>query len=327
MRRRLRLATGLLLLAGCSTKEAVQPPSPMGDGTIKDLTPAATSSELTFRSPLDAALSPDGKIAYFIAIEGDEAAVYKADAPSTGAPTKLAAGFPLAAPFGIDVSSDGNTLVLSDPGALLDEEAPARGELFTLATAGGTPVKVTGVSGYRARGVVVVVEGGADVAYFSGKEPGTDAPGVFKVPVAGGTVTVVTKDAAFVDPSGLTVAKDGTVYVVDTADAEAASARVLKVSGATTSVMLSNLSVGYPAGIALSQDEKTILISARDPEKGTDAVIRAPVAGGEMQLVSTGIDAFQEPAGLHRARNADTFIWADSNANNGGTVYVINKQQ
>src|SRR6185436_6983568 len=51
--------------------------------------PAAMSSATTFRTPLDAALSPDGKTAYFIALEGDEVAVYKSAAPSSEAPTKL----------------------------------------------------------------------------------------------------------------------------------------------------------------------------------------------------------------------------------------------
>jgi DNA-binding beta-propeller fold protein YncE len=300
---------------------------PPGDGTIKDLTPAATSSATTFHTPLDACLSPDGKTAYFIAIEGDEAAVYKSPAPSSDAPTKLHGGAPLASPFGLDVTTDGNTLVLSDPGAQLDEAVLDRGELFTLSTGGGTPAKVNGASGYRARGVVVVKETGVEVAYFTGKEKSSGLAGVFKVPVAGGTVTAVAKDTPFVDPSGLAVASDGTAYVVDASDPQAATARLLKVSGGVATVMLSDLHVGYPAGVALSQDEKTILISARDPQKGTDAVLRVPVSGGEVQMISSGIDAFQEPAGLHRARNADTFIWADSSANNGGTVYVINKQQ
>jgi hypothetical protein len=39
------------------------------------------------------------------------------------------------------------------------------------------------------------------------------------------------------------------------------------------------------------------------------------------------ISAYNESAGLKRARNVDTYIWADSRANGGGTVYVINKQQ
>lgn len=323
MRRRFSLAAGLWLLAGCPTTQMITPP---GDGTIKDLTPAATASATTFHTPLDAALSPDGKTAYFIAISDDEVAVYKSPAPSTEAPTKLAAGAPLVSPFGLDVSTDGNTLVLSDPGAQLDEEVLDRGELFTLATAGGTPVKVEGASGYRPRGIVIAKEGGADVAFFTGREKSTGLPGVFKIPVGGGTVTVVSKDAPFTDPSGLAVAADGTLFVIDSGDPEAATARLIKVSAGTATVMLKDLVVGYPAGVALSQDEKTILVSAKDPEKRTDAVLRVPVAGGDVQSISTGIDAFEEPAGLHRARNADTFIWADSAANGGGTVYVINKQ-
>lgn len=323
MRKRFGLAASLLFLAGCPQQPMVQPP---GDGTIKDLTPAAMSSETTFHTPLDAALSPDGKTAYFIAIEADEAAVYQTAAPSTSAPTRLAGGAPLASPFGLDVTTDGNTLVLSDPGAQLDPDVLERGELFTLSTGGGTPAKVNGASGYAPRGIVVVKQGEADVAYFTGRHKDTRLPGLFKVPVAGGTVTTVVKDAPLVDPCGVAVASDGTAFVLDVGDAEKATARLLKVSGGTVSVMLADLAVGYPAGIALSQDEKTVLVSALDPEKRTDAVLRVPVAGGDAQSVSTGIDGFEEPAGLHRAKNADTFIWADSKANGGGTVFVINKQ-
>ncbi len=326
MRTRLGITAAVWLLAGCTTKEMVTPP---GDGTIKDLTPAATSSAETFRSPLDAALSPDGKTAYFIALEGEDGttAIFKSAAPSSGAPERLAGGDPLVSPFGIDVSSDGSTLVLSDPGAQLDESVLERGELFTLATSGGAPAKLEGASGYRPRGVVVAKDNGNDVVYFTGREKATGLAGVFKLPLAGGAVTVVAKDAPFEDPSGVAVATDGTVYVMDAADPDSENARLIKVSGGTASVLLASVAVGYPAGVALSQDEKTALLSARDPEKRTDAVLRVPVMGGEPELVSSGIDAFAEPAGLHRARNTDTFIWADSAANGGGTVYVINKQQ
>ena len=92
-------------------------------------------------------------------------------------------------------------------------------------------------------------------------------------------------------------------------------------------VILPDLKVGYPAGIALSKDESTLLVSALDKVKGTDAVIRYSLAAGTPEyIVAGGIDAFTESAGLKRARNVDTYIWADSAANNGGTVFVINKQ-
>ena len=38
----------------------------------------------------------------------------------------------------------------------------------------------------------------------------------------------------------------------------------------------------------------------------------------------TDITKFQEPAGLHRARNKDVFSWADSTAGKSGTVFKIN---
>ncbi len=327
MRPFLRLTTALLLFAGCQTSTLVKPPPTPGDGTIKDLTPAATASATTFRTPLDAALSPDGKRAYFIALQGDEAAIFAADAPSSAAPGQLHSGAPLVSPFGIDVSLDGKTLVLADPGAQLDLDQPQRGELFTVSASGSAPAAIPGASGYLPRGVVVMNESNSEQIYFTGKEPSTGQAGVFKLPLAGGSVAVVAKGAAFVDPSGLAVAQDGTAYVVDASDPEGSSARVLKISGGAVSVLLGSIAVGYPAGIALSQDEKTVLLSAIDPLKRTDAVLRVPVGGGDVETVSAGIDTFQEPAGLHRARNADTFIWADSQANAGGTVYVINKQQ
>ena len=321
--RRLCLTAGLLVLAGCPSNMLVSPP---GNGAIKDLTPAATGSADSFHTPLDATLSPDGKMAFFIAIEGDLAAVYSASAPANGAPTKLHAGEPLVSPFGVDISFDGKTLILSDPGAQLNADADERGELFSLSTTGGAPQKIDGASGYRARGVAVVRQAGADLAFFTGRDPATKEPGVFKVPLAGGAVTVVAKGGELRDLSGLAVVSDGTVFVVD-ADAEGGDARLMKISGGTVSVMKSPISVGFPAGVALSQDEKTVLVSARVPEAGTDAVLRIPVGGGDTEVVTTGIDQFSEPAGLHRARSVDAFIWADSRANGKGTVFVINKQQ
>lgn len=326
--RRLGLAASLLVLASCASKTPDPPATVLGDGSIKDLTPAATSSATSFRTPLDAALSPDGKTAYFIALVDEESAIFKAAAPAAGAPEMLTKGSPLASPFGIDVAGDGATLVIADPGAQVDPEADVsvRGELFTLAASGGTPQVISGATGYRPRGVVLVSESGSEVVYFTGKDPMTQAAGVFKIPLAGGMVTAIAKGDAFLEPAALSVTKDGTVFLVDVSHPESTLSRVLKIKGGVPSVFLPEVAVGYPAGIALSQDEQFVLVSALDPEKRTDMVIRAPAAGGDITTVSSGIDTFEEPAGLHRARNADTFIWADSKANGGGTVFVINKQ-
>lgn len=326
MRVYLCLVAGLVVLSGCeSQRPAPLGPAP-GDGTIKDLTAAATAGPATFRAPLDAALSPDGKTAYFVALAGDEAAVFRTPAPSSEPPALLAKGGRLVSPFGVDVSSDGATLVLADSSALPESDEGEPGALLVLSSSGGTPQPLAGTAGYRPRGVVVVKTASGDVVYFSGRERGTGEPGVFSVPLGGGTVSVVAKGGPFVEPSGLAVDAAGTVYTADVGDPDGQNARVLEVAQGTPRVFLANVAVGYPAGVALSQDEKTLLLSARHPQARTDAVVRAPVGGGEIELITGGIDAFEEPAGLHRARSADTYIWADSAANGGGTVYVINKQ-
>jgi hypothetical protein len=300
--------------------------STTGNGTIGDLTASATAGT-TFTLPLDAALSPDGKTAYFIALSNTgEPALFKANAPSTEAPAQLHMGTPLAAPFGLDVTSDGSALIVSDPG-VEDPASDDRGVVFTAPVAGGGPTAIAGTAGYQPRGIVVVVEGTTDQIYFTGKDKADGQPGVFKTALAGGAVTVVAKGAPFVDPSGIAVASNGTVYVADTSGSAESFAAIVKVVGTAATIALADLKVGYPAGIALSKDESTLLISALDKATGTDAVIRFSVAGGMPEyVVAGGIDAFSESAGLKRARNVDTYIWADSAANNGGTVFVINKQ-
>ena len=298
----------------------------LGNGTINDLTASATAGS-TFRLPLDAALSPDGKTAYFIALASTgDPALFKAAAPSTAAPTQLFAGAPLAAPFGLDVSSNGTALVVSDTG-VEDVNEIDRGVLFKAPTAGGAPTAISGTSGYTPKGVVVVVESTVDQIYFTGRDKTDKQPGVFKVPLAGGTVTVVAKGAPFSDPSGLAVAANGTIYVGDTSGSAQGFASIIKVTGGTATTLIPDLQVGYPAGVALSQNDSVLLISALDKAKGTDVVLRYTLSTNATESITAGgIDQYSESAGLKRARNVDTFIWADSAANGGGTVYVINKQ-
>lgn len=296
-----------------------------GDGHLNSLDPAAMAQS-AFKLPLDAALSPDGKTAYFIALDVDQNPTVFTVAASGGAPTVLASGDPLAAPFGIDTSTDGSKLVLADSSAL-DSNGLDHGCLFTLGTAAaGAPSQLASTVGYQPRSVVIVQESGNDVAYFTGHDATDHAPGVFKASLGGGAVTVVAKGTGFNDPSGLAVAADGTVYLADAIAEESGHAQLLKVSGGAVSVVISDITVGYPAGVALSKDETAALVSALDPSTGTDIVIRYDLMANTQSVFNTGIDTFSESAGLKRARNVDTFVWADSHANGGGTVYIVNKQ-
>ncbi len=64
-------------------------------------------------------------------------------------------------------------------------------------------------------------------------------------------------------------------------------------------------------------------MSGLDAAQGTDRVYRVELGDRSVRQLSEKIGDFYESAGLHRARNADVFAWADSHANTNGTVYVL----
>jgi hypothetical protein len=88
--------------------------------------------------------------------------------------------------------------------------------------------------------------------------------------------------------------------------------------------LLSNLKLGYPAGISMSKDQEILIVSALDPVTSKDVVLRHDLKTGTTESFNAGIDQFEESAGLHRAKDVESYVWADSQANGGGTVYVIN---
>ena len=52
--------------------------------------------------------------------------------------------------------------------------------------------------------------------------------------------------------------------------------------------------------------------------------MRTVIATHDTSNLTDVVKDFNEPAGLHRAKNSESYVWADSRANGGGTVYVIN---
>jgi DNA-binding beta-propeller fold protein YncE len=274
-------------------------------------------------------LSPDAGTAYFAALTPEGAAVFRAGAAAVPVERLSEPGL-FVAPSGIDVSLDGAMLYVADPG--VDEAEDGAGAVFALSTSGGAVSRIASTAGYAPRGICVAHVDGAEWVYFSGIDP-SGAPGVFRMPPSGGPVSAVASGAPFADPAGLAVARNGDVYAIDSTGADSTFARLFRVSGAATQVLLENLRVGYPAGVALSPNDQVLLVSALDPVRRTDAVIRYHVATGKTERVSTGIDGFTEPAGLHRAHEADAYVWADSGADpdgpsaaGAGTVFVINQK-
>lgn len=287
------------------------------------------STSANARTALDATPDPAGTIIYFTAVDKTTALAGVYSAPADGSattPVAVAAGDPFAAPFGIAMSTDGKTLYVADPGATDTTSKKDLGVIFALPVAGGTPTIVAGSELFGARSLEVAVEGGKDVLYFTGRDTTTGAPGVFKLPVAGGTSTAVTATGVtWIDPSGIAIASDGTVFVADTTGSLSRTAVIVKVTGGVGSVLVPSLQVGYPAGVALSKDAKLLFVSALDPVKNTDVLLQFDVSNGmQMTAISMGISTFTEAAGLHRARNADIYAWADSSAGpSNGQVFVV----
>jgi sugar lactone lactonase YvrE len=285
-------------------------------------------------SPFDATPSPDGKTVYFTAVDPAEssAGVFKV-AATGGAITPLHVGSPLSGPVGITTSSDGQKLLIADVAAEWTDgggNSFDTGQIFSLSVAGGAPSAVPGTSGMQPRGLELRNANGADEVVFSGVDAQSGAPNVFKIASAGGTAMALAPADALSDPSGIAIAQNGDVYVADSTGANTRLASVLLVKGGTATAIASDLPVGYPVGIALTMDDSALFVSGLDPATLTDVVYRIDIATkAQSRFTGSGsidISKFEESAGLHRAKNANVFAWADSRANTAGTVYLVTIQ-
>ena len=328
------------IVAACSATEAKQQTDdtngPAEGIGLKQIDSVANAPEAAM--PIDATPSPDGKDVYFIAfssrLDADGIrmervpAIYKTSSAPGGTAQKLFEGAPLNSPFGITISDDGQTLFIADSSADGSSADPAvdgpdrsDGRVFSMSTGGGAPTALAGTEGIAPAGIEAM---GASL-FVTGRKDGR--PGLFKTGIGGGAVSAVAVGAPFADPGGVAVTRDGTAYVVDTGSSTSSTtalASVVKVTpDGKTEILMDGLSVGHPAGIALVNDESAVIVSALDSATGTDRVYRIALADHTVTQLSTTIGDFYESAGLHRARNAEVFAWADSHANTHGTVYVL----
>jgi hypothetical protein len=184
---------------------------------------------------------------------------------------------------------------------------------------------VTNADGYRARGLEVTSEDGKDMIYFAGNDP-TGMPGIFKVPADdSGAVTTIAKGSPLQDPSGVVVSTKGDVYACDTVQDADGMGSLIAVKGGAATQIATGVRAGYPCGVALTNDEAGLLVSAFDPVNHTDTVILVDLSTSAMSYFANGIDTYVESAGLHRAKQVDTFAWADTRAgaNGTGTVFKV----
>jgi hypothetical protein len=266
---------------------------------------------LIFIATLEGALSSDAREA------GERIAILRASAQGA-APRVLYSGDLLVNPLDIAISVDEKTLYIADPAAGADGD----GAILSLASTGGEPVEL--VRGHTPRAVTVADDG---ALFFSGNHPETREPGVFEL--TGGAALSVFTGAPLVDPSGIAVQRDGTLLVADTRLFDAnpsvgSEAGIVRIRGGRADIFASGFATGYPAGIALTRNEKTLIVSGEGADR-SDTVFLVDMANpsAEAKGVTASFSKFQDAsAGLKRAHDSDTFIWA-SLAADGGTVFRI----
>lgn len=180
--------------------------------------------------------------------------------------------------------------------------------MVSLPAAGGPPTPVVGTEGTQLRGVEASAQNGDETLYFTGKDPTDGVPAVFKVPARGGTRSVLAKGTPLVNPDGVAVSKSRTVFVTDHGQGTGAAYR-LDANGPTKLAEVKQL--GDPAGVGLTQDESTLLVSSKNDSKGTAQVLLIDLRTLKTGVVDKVIGENKNAGGLHRASNANVFVWAD----------------
>ena len=301
----LGVLAGLSLLVACGDNDGPTTPADMGGGG--DMTtveppkePAISKSLGTVNRPTAAALDKDGKNVYVLGYDQNGAAQLFTAPSSGGAFTPVTTTIPLAQPVALAIDGN-NQLYVADIGTD-DGGAVYKGTLT------GT-LSVLGTGVFAPAGIAVSKDG-ADV-YVTGQDK-SGAPGLFKMPAAGGSATVAAMGAPFSNPSGVTFGPDGALYVLDSSAISPTEGAVLKVNGsAATTFSKTPLKVGFSTGIAPSGTDK-LLITSNTP--GAAGVFNVASDGTVAATSLTGltVDKDGDPATVARAAATNAWVVIDT---------------
>ncbi|MFN7926040.1 MAG: hypothetical protein U0Q16_38435 [Bryobacteraceae bacterium] len=283
--------------------------------SAQEISATLASQSGDFARPLDATPDPDGSAIYFTAIGPNGPGVFRVAAVG-GPVTAIATGAPFVDPAGISISNDGRFLYVADSHAWAGRGR--LGQIFVLPVSGGAVQTLHGAEGRAPRGLEVTSD---DNVFFTGIDPATRRRGVYRVPVAGAdAASVVFEGAPLVAPDGIAVSRNGTVYFTERGGA---SASVCKIERGAVSTVVEFIRAGDPAGIALSLDESALLVSTLQPYRNRAQVLLVDLATLEPRASTNGIGQNPSAGGLHRARNAAVFAWADTLGGGTGGVYRV----
>lgn len=279
-----------------------------------------------YDTPWDATPDPDGTQIYFTATGAQGAGLFSV--PAAGGATKpIAVGAPFVAPRGLAISSDGRQIYVADAQATGSDGRPGR--VFAVPAAGGAPTELTATAGTAPRGLEVASENGADVLYLSGNLVGSGEPAVLKLALSGqAPAAVVAKGAPLVEPVGIAVAKNGTLFVADRRASGGESGGVFRISGGKVELIARDVRTGTPVvGATLTLDDSALLVSALAPDRDSAQVRLIELGTLNQAIVNKVIEANTGSGGVHRAHNRNFFAWADSTlpgpGRHRGGVYAL----
>lgn len=293
---------------------------PPGDaGTLPNVAPTAArllaDSTDMFTSPTDAVPTNDGVTVFFAAVNTAGEATLFSVPSAGGAVTVVHAGAPFVYPSGLAMSCDGTKVFVADAAAGADGE----GRLFSVNTTGsGTPTEIATTALLSPNSITV--DRDCNNLIVSGRSAAA-VPGLFRVAVAGGAATAIDTGASLVSPSGVAVASNGDLYVVDhMAQGTTGRGVLFKVTSAgAPTALASGLVLGYPAGVTLTAGGGLALVSTRAGGSSsvlTTIAVPAGTVGATADLVTgSGATDFIDPAGLHGSRASGVFAIADSEGN------------
>jgi sugar lactone lactonase YvrE len=220
------------------------------------------------------------------------------------------------APHGLTISTDGQTLYVAD------SAADGNG-IYILSIDGNTRALLTNTAGTSPRVPAIVSENGQDQLYFSGVADGQ--PAVFKMGTAGGEATVAEPEIVFqgdplINPSGVAVAQDGTVYVIDPGTSGVGS--VYRIRDGAAEAIAENVHADPDiAGATLTLDESALLVSHLHPQENTAQVLIINLATLEQAIFNKGIAGNPGAGGVHRAHLTGDLAWCGYFP--GGGVYFL----